>query len=230
MKRRTLILSAIIGLVFVALLTAALTLDSVGFNRVNATSETKWLDSENILKYEDYDSTKQQLNYDLLHVMYDGLSVRFANTTFGQAESMGPWPTELDDSAWDAEITGQDFIQVMDLIPTIGKTDEVTELRAALLEKDSVKISEAASYIYALLHSCVINYAEISNLDQLGEYIGVILDKQYFNCQFLYMGDNSTSMVLNVVRAAILDRGQYTLSYSTETTDEGTVYRIEIGY
>lgn len=230
MKRRTLILSAIIGFVLVALLTAALTLDSVGFNRVNATPEIKWLDSENILKYEDYDSTKQQLNYDLLHVMYDGLSVRFANTTFGQAESMGPWPAELDDNAWDAEITGQDFIQVMDLIPTIGETDEVTELREALLEKDSVKISEAASYIYTLLHSCVINYAEISNLDQLGEYIGVILDKQYFNCQFLYTGDNSASMVLNVVRAAVLDRGQYTLSYSTEDTDEGTVYRIEIGY
>ncbi len=230
MKRRTLILSAIIGFVVVALLTAALTLDSVGFNRINATAETKWLDSEDILKYQDYDSAKQQLNYDLLHVMYDGLAVRFANTTFGQAEAMGPWPTELDDNSWDAKITGKAFIQVMDLIPTIGTTDEVTELREGLLEKDTVKVSEAAGYIYALLHSCVINYAEISNLDQLGEYIGVVLDKQYFNCEFLYTGDNSPAMVLNVVRAAILDRGQYTLSYSTEATDEGTMYVLVFGY
>lgn len=230
MKKGSLILFAIGGLLILSLVTAAISLDSVGFNRFNATPQCQWLDTEGILSFEDYKSARQQLNYDLLHVLYDGISENFANTTFGDAVPMGPWPAELDDHQWDAEITGRDFLQVMMLIPTIGTTDQVTALAQQLQDRETVTVAQAAEYIYAVFHECIINYAELDNLDQLDEYLSVILDKQYLRCSFLYTGDNSMGMVLNAVRAAVLDHGQHTLSYSTEETETGVLFRLDIGY
>ena len=57
-----------------------------------------------------------------------------------------------------------------------------------------------------------------------------MLEKQYFQCSFLYKGENSTAMVLNAVKATLVDHGEHTLSYSTEDTEEGVLFRVKIGY
>lgn len=230
MKRGSLILFVVAGLVLLCLVTAALSLDTIGFNRINASDEVKWLANEDILEFEDYKSSKQKLNYDLLHVMYDGMARKFANTSYAGAETMKPWLTILDELPWDQEIVGADLVEVMGLVPTIGTNAEVTEIRDRIVNQKTVTVAEAAEYIYAVFTTCVINYAEIDNLDELDQYMAVILEKEYFQCSFLYKGENSTAMVLNAVRAALVNQGDHTLSYSTEETDDGVLFRVKIGY
>lgn len=230
MKKGSLILFVVFGLLLLSLVTAALTLDSVGFNRINASAEVKWLASEDILKYEDYRSAKQKLNYDLLHVMYDGMARKFANTSYAQAETMGPWLTSLDELPWDQEITGADLVEVVNLVPTIGTTDRVAELRERIVNQKTVTVAQAAEYIHAVFTTCILNYAELDSLDELNQFMAVILEKEYFQCSFLFTGDNSVAMVLNAVRASVLEHGEHTLSYSTEETDGGMLFRIKIGY
>lgn len=230
MKKSSLILFVVAGLVLLCLVTAALSLDTIGFNRINATDEVKWLANEDILEFEDYKSSKQKINYDLLHVMYDGMARKFANTSYAGADTMKPWLTILDELPWDQEITGADLVEIMGLVPTIGMTDEVTAIKDRIVNKRTVTVAQAAEYIYAVFTTCVINYAELDSLDELDQFMDVILGKEYFQCSFLYTGDNSTAMVLNAVRAALVNHGEHTLSYSTEETEDGVLFRIKIGY
>ncbi len=231
MGKKRYILFAVLGLLLVVLMTAALTINGDSFKRLSATDAVRWMDSEGILPVSSYQTSAQLLDYDLVHVVYDNLSLRFANTSFRDAETMPAWPEELADKTWSDTVSGADFILAMDRIPTGSLTAETASLRDEISAAEDVTVTVAAEYIYGIFHNSVVNYSVVSSLDQLDAYVGSILDSQYFLCQFLFDGPNSDEMIINAVKAAMLERGVPGITWSVrDMGSEGREFSITFEY